>query len=80
MKRALEAMPDFMPERAMHFCVIRSNRLARVDAADRADEAVAAIDREEFLSLLQRRIADRLNLLVWNLLPVDVDLCVDHTG
>ena len=73
MKRPLEAMPDLMAQSPVDLGIVRTCRFASIDPADRADDAVAAVDREDFLSLL-RGVADDLNFLVGELLPVDIDI------
>ena len=78
MKRPLEAMPDLMAKSPVNLGIVRACGFSRIDAADRTDETIAAVDREDFLALFQRRVADGLNLLFWKLFPVHIKLGVGH--
>ena len=82
MKPALEAMPDFVPERAMNIDLVFGGDFAGVDPADGAYQTIAAVEGKvcACVTLLYRAIADFLNLLVWKLFPVNIDFRIDGMG
>ena len=81
MKLSHEAMPDFVPERAVNLGIVRSVRDAGIDPTYRADHAIATIEAEiRSLLTTDGGVADELNLLIWKLLPVYVDFSVGGQG